>query len=102
MSDFDLLIAKYSSVLPDIADGKSASLQVDSKGRLISKIANDAENPLLVSTAGVDWDEIVTTYPDTTSDLFTYKKNNTSIQTVLVTYEDTTKSRIIGLRKTRF
>jgi hypothetical protein len=102
MSDFDLLIAKYSSTLQELSDGQSAKLQVDSKGRLLSKISNDAENPLLVSTAGVDWDEIVTTYPDTTSDLFTYKKNNISVQTVLVTYEDSTKSKIIGLRKTRF
>lgn len=48
------------------------------------------------------WDEIVTTFPSSTTDLFTYKKNSSVVQTVLVTYQDVSKKVIINITKTSF
>jgi hypothetical protein len=56
---------------------------------------------LPVETAGVDWDLLETTFPSSTSDLFTYKKNSITVQTVLVTYENSSKNVIISISKTR-
>jgi hypothetical protein len=49
----------------------------------------------------VNWDEITTTFPTTSSELYTYKKNTITVQTILVTYQDSTKKVIISLNKTR-
>jgi hypothetical protein len=49
----------------------------------------------------VDWDEIGTTFPTASSELYTYKKNSVTVQTILVTYQDNTKKTIISLQKTR-
>ena len=55
-----------------------------------------------IEPSGVEWDEIVTTFPSTTQELYTYKKNNVTVQTVLVTYQNTDKKAIILMQKTRF
>jgi hypothetical protein len=55
-----------------------------------------------IEPSGVEWDEIVTTFPSTTQELYTYKKNNVTVQTVLVTYQNTDKKSIILMQKTRF
>jgi hypothetical protein len=57
---------------------------------------------LPVETSGVEWDEIVVTFPSSTQDLFTYKKNSLTVQTVLVEYSSTDKKTIIYMQKTRF
>lgn len=56
---------------------------------------------LPVETAGVDWDLIETTFPSSKTDLFTYKKNSITVQTVLVTYENSSKHVITSISKTR-
>lgn len=48
------------------------------------------------------WDSMLTTYPSNTSDLFTYKRNNVTVMTVLVTYSNQTKKDIVSISKTRF
>lgn len=48
------------------------------------------------------WDEIVTTFPSNASELYTYKKESAVVQTVLVTYQDTTKKVIVNITKTSF
>ena len=65
-------------------------------------ISVTVDEPLPVQTAGVEWDEIVTTFPDTHQDLFTYKKNSSTVQTVLVTYESISKKTVLHVLKTRF
>jgi hypothetical protein len=55
-----------------------------------------------VETSGVEWDEITVTFPSSTEDLFTYKKNNLTVQTVLVEYSSADKKNIIYMQKTRF
>ena len=50
----------------------------------------------------VDWDRIETTFPSPTSELYTYKKNNIVIQTVLITYQTAAKNVIVLMEKTRF
>lgn len=55
-----------------------------------------------IEPSGVEWDEILTTFPTTTQELYTYKKNGSTVQTVLVTYQNTDKKAIIYMQKTRF
>jgi hypothetical protein len=50
----------------------------------------------------VDWDRIETTFPTTTTELYTYKKNDIVIQTVLITYQSAAKNVILLMEKTRF
>jgi hypothetical protein len=49
----------------------------------------------------IDWDEISTTFPSNKSELYTYKKNSISVQTVLVTYENSSKKTITSLVRMR-
>jgi hypothetical protein len=55
-----------------------------------------------VNIDGVEWDEIVTTFPSTNQELFTYKLLSVIVQTVLITYETDQKKTIIKIEKTRF
>jgi hypothetical protein len=49
----------------------------------------------------VIWDEIQTTFPSTTSELYSYKLNGILVQTTLVNYQDSTKRIISSVEKTR-
>lgn len=49
----------------------------------------------------VFWDTITTTFPTANQDLFTYSFEGVGVQTVLVTYQDTTKKQIVSVNKTR-
>lgn len=55
-----------------------------------------------VETSGVEWDEVITTFPSANQDLFTYKKNSVVVQTVLVTYQNDTKKVIVYMQKEKF
>lgn len=74
-------------------------IQVDEFGNYYN-----LDNPLPIQsvneTAG--WDEIDVSYPDSTSDLFTYKKEGITIETILITYVDSTKNEIDLITKTEF
>lgn len=67
-----------------------------------SSISVSVDAPLTVEPSGVDWDEITTTFPATNQELYTYKKNSVTVQTVLVTYENGSKSVILSMVRTRF
>jgi len=43
---------------------------------------------------GVDYDEIVFTYPTTTTEIFTYNLDSVQVQIIQVTYINTTKKDI--------
>lgn len=67
-----------------------------------SSISISTDAPLTVEPSGVDWDEITTTFPATNQELYTYKKNTVTVQTVLVTYENGSKTVILSMVRTRF
>lgn len=49
----------------------------------------------------VIWDEIQTTFPSESSELYSYKLNGNLVQTMLVTYQDSTKRIILNVERTR-
>lgn len=63
----------------------------------------DLQNKFLeTGTNSVVWDEMITNFPTPTTDLYTYKKNGEVVQTILVTYQSSSKKVISNLKKTRF
>lgn len=50
----------------------------------------------------VVWDNMQTTFPSITSELYTYRFNSDIVQTVLVTYTTAQKNIILSIQKTRF
>lgn len=48
-----------------------------------------------------DWDDFLVTFPSSTQELHTYKRNNVTVQTVLTTYTSAAKSQISRIQKTR-
>jgi len=50
----------------------------------------------------VVWDNMQTTFPTITSELYTYRFNSDIVQTVLVTYTTAQKNVILSVQKTRF
>jgi hypothetical protein len=56
---------------------------------------------LNVETAGVTWDEIVTTLPASNVEVFTYKLAGSVVQTVTVTYESASKKIPLLVEKVR-
>ncbi len=65
-------------------------------------VAVSLDEAIEVNVDGVEWDEIVTTFPATNQELFTYKFETNIVQTVLATYESDQKKTVIKLEKTRF
>jgi hypothetical protein len=48
-----------------------------------------------------DWDDMVTTFPSSVTELHTYKRNNVVVQTTLITYTNSSKTVISRIQKTR-
>jgi hypothetical protein len=68
--------------------------QLNYESTLAGSVTNRiSENP--------DWDDMQTTNPSTSSDLHTYKKNGVIVQTVLITYKNSSKAEILRMQKTR-
>ena len=55
----------------------------------------------VVNSEEVIWDEIITTFPDTVTELFTYNFQGNPVQTVTVLYQDNTKKVVLSVNKTR-
>lgn len=55
-----------------------------------------------VDTAGVDWDEIITSFPTSSQEIYTYKKNDNIVQTVTVTYQNNSKKVIVYMQREKF
>ena len=69
--------------------------QLNYEATLAGSVTNRiSENP--------DWDDMQTTNPSNVSDLHTYKKNGVIVQTVLITYKNSSKAEILRMQKTRF
>jgi hypothetical protein len=68
-----------------------------------SKVAVIIEQdvPVPIDSSGVNWDEIITTFPSNIQELYTYKKNTSIVQTVLVQYENSNKKNIVYINKMR-
>lgn len=64
-------------------------------------VAITVDKSLNVETAGVQWDEIVTTFPASNVDVFTYKLAGVTVQTVTVTYESASKKTPLSVVKVR-
>jgi len=67
-----------------------------------TSVSVSADSALPIESAGVDWDEIITTFPSVQQELYTYKKNSVTVQTVLVTYQNGDKKTITNMIRTRF
>lgn len=73
----------------------SGADQVDYETNYQSGITNRiSESP--------DWDLMLSSFPSSTTELQTYKKNNITVQTVLVTYTTSSKNFISSIQKVRF
>lgn len=48
-----------------------------------------------------DWDDLVTSFPSSNQDLHTYKRNGSTVMTVLVTYTGPSKQNIVRIQKSR-
>jgi hypothetical protein len=49
-----------------------------------------------------NWDEMITTFPDSKTELYTYKLNNVVVRTITVTYQNDSKHTILSIQKTSF
>ena len=87
----------------DLANSDQIGAHVvgSSGSKVTSTAISGGKEALDVSINGLDWDEIVTTFPDVVTELYTYKKNSVPVQTVTVTYETSTKKVIVSLVKVR-
>lgn len=71
-------------------------------GTAVAITGSRTDGVLSVDTAGVQWDEIITTFPTSITELFTYKYQTVTVQTVTVTYESAAKKTVISVVKVRF
>jgi hypothetical protein len=66
-----------------------------------TSIAVTSDSSLNVETAGVQWDEIITTFPATNVEVFTYRLSGNVVQTVTVTYESSAKKTPVSVVRVR-
>ncbi len=72
----------------------------DGESGVAVNIAADGDS-LPVETAGIRWDTIITTFPDSITELFTYSLNSVVVQTVTVVYESASKKVPISVVRVR-
>lgn len=87
--------------MSSVKDNEANKFTIGKSGKPAVKVSYDGLTPMPVETSGVEWDEITTTFPQNTQDLFTYKLNSVTVQTILVTYADSSKKTIVQVQKTR-
>jgi hypothetical protein len=56
----------------------------------------------LKKTETPEWDDFVTSFPSNSEELHTYKRGSTTVQEILVTYQNSQKKQIVRIQKTRF
>jgi hypothetical protein len=91
----------YDETDLESSDQVGANILGTSGAKVSSTTVSGKEALDVFSVDKVDWDEIATTFPSITTELYTYKKNSVTVQTILVTYLDNTKKTIVSLNKTR-
>lgn len=67
-----------------------------------SAFLESMEENIEVLATEVKWDQLNTTFPSITSELYTYKLNNIVVMTVLVEYTTAQKVTISSIQKTKF
>ena len=70
-------------------------------GPAVAVVGPSPDGVINVETAGVRWDEIVTTFPSANVEVFTYKLATVVVQTVTVTYESASKKTPVSVVKVR-
>lgn len=70
-------------------------------GSLDSEVVYNKNQLNVIEADTVIWDEINTTFPTISSDLFTYSYQGEVVQTILVTYQNGSKDVILSVIKTR-
>ena len=70
-------------------------------GAAVAIVGAGPGGSITVETAGVQWDEIVTTFPSANVDVFTYRKAGNVVQTITVTYESASKKTPVSVVKVR-
>lgn len=68
-------------------------------GAAVAVVPDDGS--LNVETAGIKWNQIITTFPSSISELYTYKLNGVTVQTVTVTYESAAKKIPVNIVKVK-
>lgn len=64
-------------------------------------VAITVDGALNVETAGVRWNEIVTTFPSNNIEVFTYKLDGVVVQVITVTYQSNDKKVPLSVVKVR-
>jgi hypothetical protein len=67
-----------------------------------SAFLESMEENIEVLATEVKWDQLNTTFPSVTSELYTYKLNTIVVMTVLVNYTTAQKTTILSIQKTKF
>ena len=67
-----------------------------------STFLESIEENIEVLADEVNWDQLNTTFPSVSSELYTYKLNTVTVMTVLVTYTTAQKNTILSIQKTKF
>jgi len=67
-----------------------------------SAFLESMEENIEVLATEVKWDQLNTTFPSVTSELYTYKLNTETVMTVLVNYTTAQKTTILSIQKTKF
>ena len=88
--------------LTTLKDNEAKKFTKGKSGEPAVRTTFDGSSPVPVETSGVEWDEIVTTFPEVNQDLVTYKLNSVTVQTVLGTYEGSLKKQVLQISKARF
>ena len=67
---------------------------VDLFGRVGIRIGNEFGSGLHIAGGVPEWDEITTSYPDNTTEIYVYKKATVTVMTLTITYETSDKELI--------
>jgi hypothetical protein len=70
-------------------------------GAAVAIVGAGPGGSITVETAGVQWDEIVTTFPANNVEVFTYKLASVVVQIITVTYQSNDKKVPLSVVKVR-
>lgn len=89
---------EYSAISPNQQKALLAHNQTGNKGLEARRLVATDGNLHVLNLGGVApilaYDNLVTTYPDGTTEIYTYKLGTTSVGTTTAVYLDTTKGSI--------
>ncbi len=60
---------------------------------------DDVKDAILGLTGGIIWDEINVTYPNTTTEVYTFLEDSSTVQVITIVYTDATKEFISTVTK---